>query len=510
MEGFLLWIFTFLALIAGSFGLLYAWSMKKFRFWKDRGICHNEPIFPYGNTKGVSRAIRFSDILTDLYYKYQGKEKFVGLYMFMKPIGMASDPDLIKQILVKDFHNFQNRGLYHNEKHDPLSGHLFTLEGEPWRILRTKLSPTFTSGKIKMMFNIMVEVTKELKRIVDEELKVNNDVDISDTMARFTMDIIGNCAFGIECNALKNPNEELMVFGKKFFNPGPRQIMRQIAFSVFPELSRKLGIRAIEEDVSSFFMRVITETVRYREQNGIVRSDFMDLMLRLKNSGKLDTDDNAEKSGLITLNELAAQCFVFFLAGFETSSTTISFSLYELALNPDIQERLRKEILQCLEETNGVLTYEAVMGMKYLEKVINETLRKYPAVEMLVRKAKNDYPIEGTPHTIPKDTLIFIPVYTVHHDPKIYPHPHKFNPERFNEENMRNRHPYTYLPFGEGPRNCIGMRFGLLQTRIGIITMLTNYRLTVCQKTPKAPPEFIPSSIVLKVKGGIWLRVDKL
>uniref|UniRef100_A0A1B0D2M6 Cytochrome P450 n=1 Tax=Phlebotomus papatasi TaxID=29031 RepID=A0A1B0D2M6_PHLPP len=129
---------------------------------------------------------------------------------------------------------------------------------------------------------------------------------------------------------------------------------------------------------------------------------------------------------------------------------------------------------------------------------------------MLVRKAKNDYPIEDTPHTIPKDTLIFIPVYTVHHDPKIYPHPHKFNPERFNEENMRNRHPYTYLPFGEGPRNCIGMRFGLLQTRIGIITMLTNYRLTVCQKTPKAPPEFIPSSIVLKVKGGIWLRVDKL
>lgn len=371
MEGFFLWIFTLVAVIAGSFGLLYAWSMKKFRFWKDRGICHKEPVFPYGNTKGISRAVRFSDILTELYYKYQGKEKFVGLYMFMKPVGMVSDPDLIKQILVKDFHNFQNRGLYHNEKHDPLSGHLFTLEGEPWRILRAKVSPTFTSGKIKMMFNIMVEVTNELKRIVDEELKVNNDVDISDTMARFTMDIIGNCAFGIECNALKNPNEELMVFGKKFFNPGPRQILRQIAFSVFPELSRKLGVRAIEEDVSSFFMRVITETVRYREQNGIVRSDFMDLMLRLKNSGKLDTDDNAEKSGLITLNELAAQCFVFFLAGFETSSTTISFSLYELALNPDIQERLRKEILQCLEETNGVLTYEAVMGMKYLEKVIN-------------------------------------------------------------------------------------------------------------------------------------------
>ncbi|XP_055696248.1 cytochrome P450 6A1-like [Lutzomyia longipalpis] len=510
LELIFIWIFTLLVIIGGSGFLIYSWSMRKFRYWKDRGIAYVEPEFPYGNTKGVSRDVRFSDILTSFYNRFSGREKFVGMYIFMRPIGVAIDPELVKKILVKDFHNFQDRGLYHNEKDDPLSGHLFTLEGEPWRVLRTKLSPTFTSGKIKMMSNIMVEVTSELKRIVDEQMHESCDMDINDTMARFTMDIIGNCAFGIECNALKNPNEDLMLFGKRFFLPSRKQAIRQLFFGIFPDLSRKLGIRAIEEEISSYFMRVITETVRYREENKIVRSDFMDLLLRLKNSGNLETDGTVEKSGLITLNELAAQCFVFFLAGFETSSTTISFCLYELARNPNIQEKLREEILRSLEETNGVLTYEVVMGMKYLEKVINETLRKYPAVEMLVRKAANDYPIEGTPHTIPKDTLIFLPVYTVHHDPKIYPHPDKFDPERFSEGNVRNRHPYTYLPFGEGPRSCIGMRFGLLQTRIGIVTMLRNYKLTPCHKTPQEPLNFTPRSIVLKVKDSIWLKIEKL
>ncbi|XP_059610494.1 cytochrome P450 6a2-like [Phlebotomus argentipes] len=509
-ERFLYWIFTFLAVIAGSFWLFYLWSMRKFRFWKDRGIAYIEPSFPFGNTKGIFKKIRFSVLLTNLYNKFKGKEKFVGLYLFMRPIGTTTDPDLVKQILVKDFNNFHDRGLYHNIKDDPLSGHLFTLEGEPWRVLRAKMSPTFTSGKIKMMFHIMVEVTKELQKIVDEQIKSTNEFNISDIMARFTMDIIGNCAFGIECNALKNPDEELMVFGKKFFIPSRKQMMRQTFFSLFPDLARKLGVPAIDETVSSFFMRVITETVKYREQNKVVRPDFMDLLLKLKNSGTIEVDGKEEKTGLITLNELAAQCLVFFLAGFETSSTTISFCLYELAHNPDIQEKLRKEIMQSLEETNGMPTYEAVMGMKYLEKVINETLRKYPAVEMLARKAKNDYPIEGTSVTIPGNTLIFIPIYTVHHDSNIYPEPDKFDPERFSEENVRSRHPYTYLPFGEGPRNCIGMRFGLLQTRIGIITMLSNYRLTVCDKTPKAPLEFMPTSIVLKVQSGIWLRMDKL
>uniref|UniRef100_A0A1B0CRK3 Cytochrome n=1 Tax=Lutzomyia longipalpis TaxID=7200 RepID=A0A1B0CRK3_LUTLO len=150
---------SLVVIIGGSGFLIYSWSMRKFQYWKDRGIAYVEPEFPYGNTKGVSRDVRFSDILTSFYNRFSGREKFVGMYIFMRPIGMAIDPELVKKILVKDFHNFQDRGLYHNEKDDPLSGHLFTLEGEPWRVLRTKLSPTFTSGKIKMMFNIMVEVT---------------------------------------------------------------------------------------------------------------------------------------------------------------------------------------------------------------------------------------------------------------------------------------------------------------------------------------------------------------
>lgn len=184
---------------------------------------------------------------------------------------------------------------------------------------------------------------------------------------------------------------------------------------------------------------------------------------------------------------IAAQAFVFFLAGFETSSSTISNTLYEMALNPSIQDRLREEIVEELKKHNGDMTYESVKGMKYLHRIFcgiviiifwkiansvvlsifhvytllygiyyAETLRKYPPAGVLQRSSSEPYTFAGTKVTIPKNTSLLIPVYAIHRDPQIYPEPDKFEPDRFDEETIKQRHPSFYLPFGDGPRNCIG------------------------------------------------------
>lgn len=204
------------------------------------------------------------------------------------------------------------------------------------------------------------------------------------------------------------------------------------------------------------------------------------------------------------------------------------FALYELSLNPDIQEKLREDIQEVLKKHDGKLTYEAMLDMKYLQMVIDgkhyhensqvsfssflmfsETLRKYPPVDSLIRLVANDYKIPETNLVLEKDTMVFIPVYAIHHNPEIYPEPEHFDPERFSEENKRDRHSMAFLPFGEGPRNCIGMRFGLMQTKIGLINLLTNFKFSPGPKTT-IPMEFVTSAPVLCPINNMWLNMEKL
>lgn len=110
---------------------------------------------------------------------------------------------------------------------------------------------------------------------------------------------------------------------------------------------------------------------------------------------------------------------------------------------------------------------------------------------------------------IEKDTLTFIPVYGIHYDSDIYPQPEKFDPERFSDENKKDRHPMAHLPFGEGPRNCIGLRFGLMQTKVGLIQLLTNFRFSPSAKT-SIPMTYLPRAPLLCPVNDMWLTVEKL
>uniref|UniRef100_A0A1L8E431 Putative cytochrome n=1 Tax=Nyssomyia neivai TaxID=330878 RepID=A0A1L8E431_9DIPT len=485
----------------------YLYVKKKQSYWEKHGVPYVNPAFLIGNLWGVGTSKHFAIALQDNYRELKGKDVIGGIYFLTDPVALILDMDLMKNILIKDFQYFHDRGVYVNERDDPLSGHLFSLPGQKWKLMRAKLSPTFTSGKMKMMHSTIIAVADEFKKFLEPYGSRNEEVEIKEMLACFTTDVIGSCAFGIECNSLKEPNTEFRRVGKQVFEFSGLSFAKQIAIQTFPKLAKSLRMSITPPDVTNFFMKLLRETIDYREANNVNRSDFLSLMIQLKNTGKLE-GDNVDL-GKLTFEELAAQTFVFFVAGFETSSSTMAFALYELALNEEIQERAREEVNAVLEKHGGEFTYEACMELKYLDRVIQETLRKYPIVDNLMRVATNDYNVPGTKHVIPKGMGILIPVYGIHRDPEIYPNPERFDPDRFTDENIKQRHPMAWLPFGEGPRICVGMRFGLMQTRVGLATILSKYRLKATQKTP-IPMTYAPLSAFISPPGGMWLKIEKL
>nr|AAL93295.1 cytochrome P450 CYP6P3 [Anopheles gambiae] len=502
-----------LAAFIFAVSIVYLFIRNKHNYWKDNGFPYApNPHFLFGHAKGQAQTRHGADIHQELYrYFKQRGERYGGISQFIVPSVLVIDPELAKTILVKDFNVFHDHGVFTNAKDDPLTGHLFALEGQPWRLMRQKLTPTFTSGRMKQMFGTIRDVGLELEKCMEQSYN-QPEVEMKDILGRFTTDVIGTCAFGIECNTLKTTDSEFRKYGNKAFELNTMIMMKTFLASSYPTLVRNLHMKITYNDVERFFLDIVKETVDYREANNVKRNDFMNLMLQIKNKGKLDdSDDGSLGKGEVgmTQNELAAQAFVFFLAGFETSSTTQSFCLYELAKNPDIQERLREEINRAIAENGGEVTYDVVMNIKYLDNVIDETLRKYPPVESLTRVPSVDYLIPGTKHVIPKRTLVQIPAYAIQRDPDHYPDPERFNPDRFLPEEVKKRHPFTFIPFGEGPRICIGLRFGLMQTKVGLITLLRKFRFSPSARTPERV-EYDPKMITIAPKAGNYLKVEKL
>ncbi|KAK5638815.1 hypothetical protein RI129_013110 [Pyrocoelia pectoralis] len=498
--------------------LIVFYFKRSWSFWKSKNVTDFPVVFPYGNAKDILlRKISFGEKMAKIYNECKSKGlRYCGFYVLSKPMLVVTDLELVKAITTKDFQYFTDHPIYVNEDVDPLTGHLFSLRGERWRNIRAKLSPVYTSGKLKMMFQTIVDCSPELVNVVGKCAKDNVPLDTKDVTERFTIDIIGTCAFGIECNSLLNPHSEFHKIGLRMFKQGPIDSLRSFTSMIFPQFLDFFKIPLLKKDVTKFFLKVVNETVKYREDNEIIRNDFMHLLLQLKNN--INIEDESHGSGkffkkgsdtTLTINEVAAHAFVFFIAGFEASSITLAFCLYELSVNMDLQSKLRKEIHTVLQKHDSKLTYEALMEMNYMEQCIYETLRIYPTATYLSRLCTKTYHIPDSDVIIDKGTHLHIPILGIQRDPEYFPDPLKFNPDRFSAENKAGRHPCAWMPFGEGPRICIGMKFGVIQTKVGLTTLLMNYKFTVNSKT-SIPLRLVPAGHSTRVEGGIWLNVSKV
>lgn len=475
----------------------------------DRKVPFVESDLLLGNLRGITTQCHASERWRKCYEALKHEKSPIGgVFFFTSPVALALDLDFLRNMFVKDFQYFRNHGVYVNERDDPLTAHLFSIEDDHWKHMRTKLTPTFTSGKIKGMFPIVQGISEKFK---DNLLRIvpngPTELEIKELLCHFTIDIIGSAALGIDCNSMKNPEGELRQTAKLIFGPSRATTAKLFLLSQFPDLGRKLKIKLIDERVTTFLMKLVAGIVENRERNPVKRHDFMDLLLQLKNTGRLEGESS--DLGTMTMNELAAQVFIFFFAGFETSSSTMTFFLYEMAKNPDVQAKVRQEIEQTLAKNGGEMTYDVAMELHYLDQAIQETLRKYPIVDTLFRKVSMPYRVGDSDVVLEKDTTLIVSVLGIHRDPEIYPDPEKFDPDRFTKKNIAARHPYAWIPFGRGPRECIGMRFGMMQIRLGICSILRNFQVTTSAKTPERI-EFVKDAQLLAPQGGMHLKLTRL
>lgn len=336
---------------------------RNLNYWKRRGIPHEEPHIFWGNLQGLRSKYHLAEITAKYYHKFKGSGPFAGIFLFVRPAVVLLEAEAIKLVMVKEFSTFIDRGIYCNEKDDPLFSHLVSLSGEKWRYMRNKLSPAFTSSKSKAVYSTVHDIANLFVKVLEEKAKENPVQEVRDLLARYTTDVIASVAFGIQCNSLTNPDDNFLKMGRNSLDvPRHNNLVRALIES-FPNLARKLGMRLLNEEAHQFFMKTIRETVDYREKNNIQRNDFLNILIEMKN------DKSA--SDRLTIEQLSAQVYGFFIGGYETSSTTMSHALYELALNQDMQERLRDDINEVFDSfKDDQISYEAIMNIPYLNQVL--------------------------------------------------------------------------------------------------------------------------------------------
>ncbi|GJQ69785.1 Cyp6g1 [Trypoxylus dichotomus] len=466
-------------------------------YWQKKGV----GTVRESSLKTIWEVLRFKKplwkVLEDLYMQYD--DKYRGFFVLGTPALFVKDPNLINLILVKDFNHFQDRTIGRNPTHDQLGAHiLFVIRGHTWKFMRSKVIQAYSTARINLQIPLMEEVAKEFCQYIAN--RENQMIDIKETSAMYSTDVITTSAYGVRGYSFTGQKDNYRTVTKKMFSA---DLGRALAFNfhyVAPRLLALFGLTFLDKSANKRLMDTYHEQMNMKMKTGTNRNDFLDFLIELC---KKETDPRFRIDHIAMISQ-AAQ---YFMAGFETIGSTVSYILYKLAKHEECQDKLRKEIENIMSK-HETITTDALKEMDYLEMIIRETLRMYPVLPFLDRKVAKDYKIPNTNITLEKDTNVYISIKGIHMDPEYFPNPHKFDPERFSAENKANIKPFTYLPVGAGPRICIGARYGYTTIKVGVIHVIRNFKVSTCSQTPEKL-EYV-SSFVLVPSRPINLAFTKI
>ncbi|CAL8117828.1 unnamed protein product [Orchesella dallaii] len=530
---------SIVALLVGLIVLLTVYQHKKHsKYFRDRNVT-----FTYAGIIYTMKFFigKFSLIeMEKMQYEkaMETGKKFVGISDLGAPSYFITDLELMKHIYVKDSDHFVDRRNISTSTSDILfKKMLISLVGEQWKGMRSKLSPTFTTGKIRRMFDIFDKSSQNMCNYVRKRVGSDGgEFDICEAYSKYAMDVIASCAFGIDSKSFDcepGVSSEFEEMGKKIqFKVTLSLVLKLLVVQMAPKLANIIGLKAIESEPQDYFMKVIKGVMKHRRDTGERHNDFLQLMMDAQ-QGLLKSEENSketlevmtgskednagnskqffssnDEAAKFTIDDddIVANAVLFLIGGFDTTQSLLIFTAYMLALEQDVQERLLEEVKSTLDANGGSLTYDGVIGMTYLDCVLNETLRYYPPALRNERMCTKDYKIPGTDTVIEKGILVGLPIYGMQRDKQYYENPEKFDPERFLPERKAERNPFTFAPFGHGPRNCIGMRFALTEVKAVIATLIYNFKLEPGTKTEI--PVKMSNTSTLKPQNGMWLKIS--
>nr|NP_001351649.1 probable cytochrome P450 28a5 [Aedes albopictus] len=489
-------------ILGGIITAIYLFLSWNFNYWKKLNVAGPKPSLLFGNLPNVLMQKQH------IFYEYQKiyndfkSEPAVGYFSVRTPQLMVRDPELIKEVLIKGFRYFSANNFSDivDEKSDPLFGrNPFSLSGEKWKARRAEATPAFTHSRIKTLAPLMDEVCSRMSEYI---IKQNgNALDTKELTTKYTTDVVSSCIFAIDAQSFSKDKPEIREMGRRMMDFSFSAQLVLMVTTFLPSIRNLYKFTFVPRDVEQFFIRIMKDAIRYRKENNIVRHDYLDYLLSLQAKKQISEID------------MAGHGVSFFADGLETSSLIMTYCLFDLASNSEIQNRLREEIRH-VQATRGDLDYDNIGEMIYLDQVLNESLRLHPIVPVLAKRCTESTALIG-----PKDkripvsagTTVVVPLL-VQLDSQYYPDPEKYNPERFSPENGGIK-PYrergVFFPFSEGPRMCLGMRFAIAQMKRGLVEILDKFELSLNSKT-QVPLRYEPKMFMLYPVGGVWINYTSI
>uniref|UniRef100_A0A673JEU3 Cytochrome P450 3A n=1 Tax=Sinocyclocheilus rhinocerous TaxID=307959 RepID=A0A673JEU3_9TELE len=472
------------ALLMLFVALLYVYGSWPHSFFKKLGIPGPKPLPFFGTMLEYRKGFHQFDV--ECFKKYG---RVWGIYDARQPVLCIMDQSIFKTILVKECYS-----LFTNRRNFRLNGPLYDavsiVEDDDWRRIRSILSPSFTSGRLKEMFGIMKTHSHILVDNLGQTATRGEAVDVKEFFGAYSMDVVTSTAFSVDIDSLNNPKDPFVTNIKKMLKfdlLNPLFLITALFPFITPVLE-KMDFAFFPTSVTDFFFAALKKIKSERvASDHKKRVDFLQLMVDSQTAGK----EHTEKG--LSDHEILSQSMIFIFGGYETTSSTLSFFFYNLATNPEAMKKLQEEIDQTFPDKAPV-DYEVVMNMEYLDAALNESLRLFPIVGRLERVCKKTVDINGL--LIPKDMVVMIPTFALHRDPDYWSDPESFKPERFTKGNKESIDPYMYMPFGLGPRNCIGMRFAQVSMKLAIVEILQRFDVSVCDQT-QVPLELGTSGLLV-------------
>ncbi|XP_020278699.1 cytochrome P450 4C1-like [Pseudomyrmex gracilis] len=394
-------------------------------------------------------------------------------------------PDDIQAILGSTKH--VEKSYIYTIFHPWLQTGLFTSKGSKWHTRRKILTPAFHFTILKQFIDIFIE---ESNRMVATLKNAKEPVvkELLSFMSNHTLNIICESAMGISLEnstKLEHYHNALYQIGEvivyRFLRPW---LYNEWIIALLP-IGRKQ--RKLVRTLQNFTEKIIAERKQYHkrtdgrylkniENDTYTEVDDTEIIgTKKRRLAMLDLLIAMSQENNLTDSDIREEVDIFTFAGHDTTALTATFALMLLAEHKDIQDRVRLEVNTILKENNDKFTMSSLQNLSYLERCIKETLRLYPTVPSIARVTTEDVKLQS--YIVPAGTDIGIYIYSVHRDPNFWPNPEIFDPDRFLQERSKNRHPYSYIPFSAGPRNCIGQRYGLLELKVIIATLIHNFYL---------------------------------